>query len=225
MHLLLIEDNPDLAANVCEFLDARGHAMDWAGDGVTGLHLAVVNRYDAVILDLGLPGIDGMSLCQQLRQGAQKSVPVLMLTARDTLQDKLGGFRAGADDYVVKPFALEELEARLQALVRRAQPAATTLLQIADLSVNTDTLQVRRGGETLVLTPIALKLLIALMRAAPRVLTRQALEREVWGDDPPDSDALRTHVHALRAAIDKRFEPKLLHTLHGRGYRISTDAE
>ena len=225
MHLLLIEDNPDLAANVCEFLDARGHATDWAGDGVTGLHLAVVNHYDAVILDLGLPGIDGMKLCQQLRQGAQKAVPVLMLTARDTLQDKLGGFRAGADDYVVKPFALEELEARLEALARRAQPAASTLLQVADLSVNTDTLQVRRGGESLVLTPIALKLLVALMRASPRVLTRQALEREVWGDDPPDSDALRTHVHALRAAIDKRFEPKLLHTLHGRGYRISTDAE
>ena len=220
MHLLLIEDNQDLAANVCEHLEARGHVMDAAADGVTGLHLAVVNRYDAIILDVGLPGMDGFTLCHKLRHDAHNQTPVLMLTARDTLQDKLGGFGAGADDYLVKPFALQELEARLQALVRRGA-AGGTVLKVGDLSVNTDTLQVRRGDAAIELTPTALKLLILLMRASPRVVSRQEIELALWGDGPPDSDALRAHVHVLRTAIDRKFAVKLLHTLHGMGYKIA----
>jgi DNA-binding response OmpR family regulator len=220
MHLLLIEDSQDLAANVCEYLEARGHVMDAAADGVTGLHLAVVNTYDAVILDLGLPGIDGLTLCRKLRQEAHKHTPVLMLTARDTLKEKLGGFGAGADDYLVKPFALEELEARLEALVRRGTTRGT-VLGIADLTVNTDTLQVRRGDTRIELTPIALKLLVLLLRASPRVLSRGEIELALWGDAPPDSDALRAHVHILRTAIDRKFAVKLLHTVHGMGYRIA----
>jgi DNA-binding response OmpR family regulator len=194
--------------------------MDAASDGVTGLHLAVVNHYDAIILDVGLPGMDGFTLCHKLRHDAHKQTPVLMLTARDTLQDKLGGFGAGADDYLVKPFALQELEARLQALVRRGA-AGGTVLQVGDLTVNTDTLQVRRGGAPIELAPTALKLLILLMRASPRVLSRQEVERGLWGDVPPDSDALRAHIHILRTAIDRKFPVKLLHTVHGMGYRIA----
>jgi len=225
VHLLLIEDSQDLAANICEHLEARGHVMDTAGDGVTGLHLAVINKYDAIILDVGLPGMDGFALCRKLRHEAHSPVPVLMLTARDTLQDKLGGFGAGADDYLVKPFALQELEARLQALARRGQ-AGGVVLSVGDLSVNTDTLQVRRGGVDLTLAPTALKLLILLMRASPRVVSRSEIEMAMWGDGPPESDALRTHIHALRAAIDRRFPVKLLHTLHGIGYQIrAPDAE
>lgn len=220
MHLLLIEDNQDLAANVCEHLEAHGHVMDAAADGVTGLHLAVVNRYDAIILDVGLPGMDGFTLCHKLRHDAHNQTPVLMLTARDTLQDKLGGFGAGADDYLVKPFALQELEARLQALVRRGA-AGGTVLKVGDLSVNTDTLQVRRGDAAIELTPTALKLLILLMRASPRVVSRQEIELALWGDGPPDSDALRAHIHVLRTAIDRKFAVKLLHTLHGMGYKIA----
>ena len=221
MHLLLIEDSQDLAANICEHLAARGHVMDAAGDGVTGLHLAVVNSYDAIILDVGLPGMDGLTLCHKLRHDAHKQTPVLMLTARDTLKDKLSGFGSGADDYLVKPFALQELEARLQALVRRGA-AGGAVLRVGDLLANTDTLQVKRGGSAITLTPTALKLLIQLMRASPRVLSRQEIELALWGDLPPDSDALRTHIHALRAAIDKKFPVKLLHTVHGMGYRIAT---
>ena len=219
MHLLLIEDSQDLAANICEFLESRGHVMDAAGDGVTGLHLAVVNAYDAIILDVGLPGMDGFTLCRKLRQDAHSRVPVLMLTARDTLPDKLDGFNAGADDYLVKPFALQELEARLQALARRGHGGGV-LLSVGDLSVNVDTLEVRRGGMALDLTPTALKLLILLMRASPRVLSRREIEMAMWGDGTPESDALRTHVHALRAVVDKPFKHKLLHTLHGIGYQI-----
>ena len=220
MHLLLIEDSQDLAANICEFLESRGHVMDAAGDGVTGLHLAVVNAYDAIILDVGLPGMDGFTLCRKLRQDAQKQVPVLMLTARDTLQDKLGGFGVGADDYLVKPFALQELEARLQALVRRGKGGDGVVLRVGDLSVNVDTLQVRRGDVAVNLAPTALRLLILLMRASPRVLPRREIEMAMWGDLPPESDALRTHLHALRAAVDKPFPVKLLHTVHGIGYAI-----
>jgi DNA-binding response OmpR family regulator len=220
MHLLLIEDSQDLAANICEHLEARGHVMDAAADGVTGLHLAVVNAYDAVILDVGLPGMDGFTLCRKLRQEAHSRVPVLMLTARDTLQDKLGGFGVGADDYLVKPFALQELEARLLALARRGQSSAGAVLTVGDLSVNVDTLEARRAGVALHLTPTELKLLILLMRASPRVLSRREVEMAVWGDLPPESDALRSHVHALRAAVDKPFPVKLLHTRHGIGYQI-----
>jgi DNA-binding response OmpR family regulator len=219
MHLLLIEDSQDLAANICEHLEARGHVMDAAADGVTGLHLAVINSYDAIILDVGLPGLDGVSLCTKLRHEAHRQTPVLMLTARDTLNDKLGGFAAGADDYLVKPFALQELEARLQALVRRGQ-AGGVVLRVGDLSVNVDTLEVRRGDAVLALAPAALKLLILLMRASPRVLSRREIELALWGDMPPESDALRTHVHALRAAVDKPFAEKLVHTVHGMGYSI-----
>ena len=220
MHLLLIEDSQDLAANVCEYLESRGHVMDAAADGVTGLHLAVVNDYDAIILDVGLPGMDGFTLCRRLRHDAQKQVPVLMLTARDTLQDKLGGFGVGADDYLVKPFALQELEARLQALVRRGKGGDGVVLRVGDLSVNVDTLQVRRADVPLTLAPTALRLLILLMRASPRVLPRREIEMAMWGDLPPESDALRTHLHALRAAVDKPFPVKLLHTVHGIGYAI-----
>ena len=220
MHLLLIEDNQDLAANICEYLEARGHVMDAAGDGVTGLHLAVVNAYDAIILDIGLPGMDGFTLCRKLRQEAHSRVPVLMLTARDTLQDKLGGFGVGADDYLVKPFALQELEVRLQALVRRGTGADGAVLRVGDLSVNVDTLQVKRGDAAIELPPTALKLLILLMRASPRVIPRREIEMAMWGDLPPESDALRTHLHALRTAVDKPFPIKLVNTVHGIGYQI-----
>lgn len=221
MHLLLIEDNPDLAANICEYLQARGHVMDAAGDGITGLHLAVVNPYDAIILDVALPGLDGLTLCQKLRREARKAVPVLILTARDTLQDKVGGFEAGADDYLVKPFELLELEVRLKALLRRGGSGVANILRIADLSADLDTLQVRRGERPIALTPTAHKLLVLLMRASPRVLSRREIEMALWGDSPPDSDALRTHVHALRVAIDKAHTLKLLHTVHGMGYRLA----
>lgn len=224
MHILLIEDNPDLAANISDYLAAHDHVIDFAGDGVTGLHLGVVNSYDAIILDVRLPGIDGLTLCQKLRKEARRNTPVLMLTARDTLNDKLEGFKAGADDYLVKPFSLEELEARLHALVRRMQHAANRL-QVADLVLDIDTQEVRRGGHLIELTPIAFRLLGLLMRESPRVVTRRQVEQELWGDDPPDSDAVRAHIYALRSAIDKPFAVKLLHTVHSTGYRLARTAD
>src|SRR5689334_19958720 len=217
MRVLLIEDHQDLAANIGEYLVQHGHVVDYAGDGLTGLHLAAVNRYDALVLDLSLPGIDGLTLCKRLRGDARSTVPVLMLTARDTERDTLSGFEAGADDYLTKPFSLAELLARLNALVRRAQGPQSEL-RVADLHYDLRTLVVKRAGKRVELTPAALRLLETLMRASPAVVPRREVEQSLWGEHPPDSDAaLRGHIHALRAAIDAPPARKLLHTVHGIG--------
>lgn len=220
MRLLIIEDNTDIAANIGDYLEDRGHEVDYAGDGVTGLHLAVVNEFDAIILDLMLPGMDGIEVCRKLRDEARKDTPVLMLTARDTLEDKLTGFQTGADDYLVKPFELQELSARLKVLGRRGKAAQPRVLRIADLEFNLDTLSVTRAGQAINLNPTGLKILQRLMEASPWVVSRQELERRVWGEELPDSDALRVHIHSLRAAVDKPFDTPLIQTRHGIGYRI-----
>lgn len=224
MRLLLIEDNQDLAANIGEFLESRGHIVDYAADGLSGLHLVTVNPYDVIVLDLGLPGLDGISLCKRLREDARASLPVLMLTSRDTERDKLSGFEAGADDYLTKPFSLPELNARLVALQRRAIGLHSNLLQVADLTLDITTQICRRGGRRIDLTPTGLKLLKRLMSESPKLMSRNEVETAIWGDNPPESDAaLRAHIHALRQAIDKNQPTKLLHTVHGVGYRIGLD--
>lgn len=220
MRILVIEDNPDIASNIGDYLSDRGNVVDFAGDGITGLHLAVVNDYECIVLDLMLPGMDGLEVCRKLRQEARKHTPVLMLTARDALTQKLAGFETGADDYMVKPFALQELEARIQVLVRRSKPQQARVLQVADLAYNLDTLVVTRQGKSIQLNPIALKILQYLMEASPSVVTRQELEMRVWGEELPDSDSLRVHIHTLRAAIDKPFDKPLIQTRHGIGYRL-----
>lgn len=223
MRILIIEDNRDIVANIAQFLEGRRHTLDFAWDGVTGLHLAVVNNYDVIVLDLMLPGMDGLALCRKLREDALKNTPVLMLTARDTLTDKLDGFRAGADDYLVKPFSLRELEARLLALERRAgQPRLSKLVMVGHLEYDPDTLKIKRAGVTIDLAPTSRKILTLLMRASHRVVSRAEIECEVWGDNLPDSDALRAHIHAIRSAIDRPFPVKLLYTVH---YRLHSPNE
>lgn len=220
MRVLVIEDNNDIATNIGDYLEDRGHVVDFAGDGVTGLHLAVVNDFDVIVLDLTLPGMDGLEVCKKLRQEARKQTPVLMLTARDALEHKLSGFDSGADDYMTKPFALQELEARLTVLARRGKGQQSRVLQVADLSYNLDTLTINRAGKSIQLNPIGLKLLQFLMESSPSVVTRQELEQRVWGEELPDSDSLRVHIHGLRAVIDKPFEKPLIQTRHGIGYRM-----
>ena len=224
MQLLLIEDHADIAANITEFFEARGDVVAHAFDGDAGLQQALNESYDVIVLDLMLPGLDGLSLCRQLRQAGRTQVPVLMLTAKDLLADKIEGFEAGADDYLVKPFSLAELDARLKALVRRARvPQASRILSVGDLRFDLDTLEAERSGERLKLNPTTRRLLIVLLQNSHRVVTRAELERELWGDHPPQGDFLRAHMHALRTAIDKNFAIKLLHTIHGTGYRLSAE--
>ena len=169
MRILIIEDNQDLSLNLCQFLERNGHILDAAADGVTGLHLATVNDYDSIVLDLSLPGLDGLEVCRQLREIARKSTPVLMLTGRDTLEDKLSGFDRGADDYLVKPFELRELEARIRALNARSRIIGDNrVLSVADLNLNLDTLQTQRCDTKIALSPAGLKILELLMRETHR---------------------------------------------------------
>lgn len=221
MRILVVEDNKDILGNVIDFLDSYGYITDSAQDGVTGLHLAATTQYDLIVLDLMLPGIDGISLCRHLRNEAHLHTPIIMLTARDSIQDKLSGFDAGADDYLVKPFSLTELEARIRAVLKRSRnPTGSPELRVGDLIYNVATLEVTRAKKLLRLNPICLKLLKCLMQASPNIVKRQELEEVIWGSDPCDSDALRTHIHMLRQSIDKPFIKPLLLTVHKIGYRL-----
>ncbi|HHK1123141.1 TPA: response regulator transcription factor [Pseudomonas aeruginosa] len=223
MRILVVEDNRDILANLADYLSLKGYTVDCAQDGLSGLHLAATEHYDLIVLDVMLPEIDGYALCRRLREDARRDTPVIMLTARDQLDDRLQGFRSGADDYLVKPFALSELSARIEAVLRRAQGGGRRELSVADLSYDLDTLEVKRAGKSLKLNPIGLKLLAVLMQKSPHVVRRDALEEAVWGDDCPDSDSLRSHVHQLRQVIDKPFSVALLHTVHGVGYRLAEE--
>ncbi|ENA36897.1 MULTISPECIES: response regulator transcription factor [Pseudomonas] len=224
MRILVVEDNRDILSNLMDYLSLKGYTVDCAQDGLSGLHLAATEHYDLLILDIMLPGIDGYTLCQRLREDARRDTPVIMLTARDQLDDRLKGFRSGADDYLIKPFALSELAARIEAVMRRTRGGGRRQLQVADLVYDLDTLEVSRGGKSLKLNPIGLKLLAALMQKSPHVIRREVLEETLWGDDCPDSDSLRSHIHQLRQVIDKPFETSLLHTVHGVGYRLTNDS-
>lgn len=219
MRILLIEDDLDIAGNVGDFLEAGGHQVDFAYDGISGMHLALTHEFDALVIDWMLPGMAGIDLCRKLRRDAQCRVPALMLTARDTLADKLEGFEAGVDDYLVKPFALQELEARLRALdrLRRLAPRE---LSVADLVLVPEARTVSRGGQRLEVHGAAFDILYLLMERSPGVVQREELETRLWGDDPPQSDVLRSHIYALRRTIDKPFDRDLLHTIRGYGYRL-----
>lgn len=223
MRILIIEDNADLVRNLYDYLEDRGHVLDHARDGVTGLHLAVTQPWDAVVLDLTLPGLDGMEVCRQLREHVGPDLPVLMLTARDAVESRVQGLAIGADDYLIKPFAMAELAARLDALARRAQAAAGPVRRVGDLVYDVRDARVTRAGQVLTLTPSELRVLDALMRASPRLVRRAELEHALWPDLPPDSDALRTHIHGLRRALDRPFAQPLIHTVRGLGWRLGED--
>ncbi len=221
MRILIIEDDATIAANLYDFLESRGHAVDAAADGVTGLHLAISQTFDAIVLDLGLPGIDGLTLTKKLRGEAHVETPILMLTARDTLDDKLEGFSRGADDYLVKPFSLKEVEARLLSMNRRSSGRiAPRTLEAGALSMDPKTMAVRFAGNDVKLPPKCLRILELLMREPGRVISREEIERLVWGESQETSDTLRSHLHTLRRALTAAGGHDPVETLHGIGYRL-----
>jgi DNA-binding response OmpR family regulator len=221
VHILIIEDDPAIATNLYDFLEARGHSVDAAADGITGLHLAVTQKFDGILLDLGLPGMDGITLCRKLRKEADIDTPVLMLTARDTLDDKLKGFDCGADDYLVKPFALKEVEARLVAMHKRHGGKVTSrMLETDDLSFDPKTLSIQFAGASVKLPPKCIRLLAIMMGEPGRVFSRRELESEVWGDEQGTSDTLRSHMHELRRALSRAGGYDPIETVHGLGYRL-----
>jgi DNA-binding response OmpR family regulator len=222
--ILLVEDEPDLARNLADFL-GEAHEVDVVGDGETGLRVALEERHDLAILDLGLPRLDGLTLCREVRAVLGQKLAVLMLTARDTLEDKIAGFEAGADDYLVKPFALQELEARVGALLRRGSvsgPAVDAkVLRVSDLEFDVGRCAIRRGDRPVTLHRMGMRILAVLMRASPNVVRREDLEQQVWGRHRVSESVVRTHLWQLRRAIfDTESVEPLVHTVHGIGYRI-----
>ncbi|WP_306397095.1 response regulator transcription factor [Telluria beijingensis] len=227
LSILIIEDNAGLAANIYDYLDACGHHPDAAPDGESGLGLLAINRYDAIVLDWMMPRMDGMTMLGRLRQEMKSRIPVIVLTAKDQLEHKLHGFLTGADDYVVKPVALAELEMRLRVLVQRTRGhvAEAQVLEVADLRFDLGTLQVSRAGKPLPMTPVRRQLLELLMRRSPGLVRRDELETLIWRDDVPDNDVLRSHMHMLRKAVDGDAPRKLLKTIAGSGYRLGLSDE
>ena len=220
MKILLIEDNRDMALNITDYFENKSYTIDYAAGGRTGLNLLLGETYDVVVLDIMLPGMNGFRVCEQIREHHRIEVPVIMLTARDREQDKLKGFSVGADDYLIKPFSLPELEARLHALVRRANHSVLghKNLVVADLVYNLATMSFKRGDVNLSLKPVPRKILILLMQKANQVVTRQEIQQEIWHDDPPDSDVLASHIYAIRSEINRSSSINLLHTIRGAGY-------
>ncbi|MBH3367198.1 response regulator transcription factor [Pseudomonas carnis] len=222
IHLLLVEDNLDLATTVIEYLEISGIVCDHASNGQAGLNLALNQHYDVILLDIMLPRLDGQQVCDRLRQQGIQT-PILMLTSLDALSDKLASFAAGADDYLVKPFELAELVARIRALSLR-RSGQTSRLQVDDLVMELTTRKVSRAGQELHLSPICWTLLENLMRASPQPVSRERLEAKIWGDEPPDSNSLKVHMHRLRKTVDKPFGRPLIHTLAGVGIQVKPHA-
>lgn len=226
MKILFVEDDYDVAKSVCEFLESYSHEVELAPDGLIGLDCATREKYDCIVLDISIPRLSGIQLCERIRSLGFSSVPILMLTAMGTLSYKEEAFNAGADDYLVKPFALKELELRLQALTRRSAGGHSgNRLQVNDLEYDVMTQTVKRAGREIDLTVTSRKILELLMRNSHRVVSRQEIEQSVWGEARDSGDLLRIHIHTLREAIDKPFDISLLQTVRGVGYRLTAGNE
>ena len=220
-HVLIVDCDAEVATSLGSFLQSRGNIVDYSLDGMSALQLIEQHGYDAVVLEVALPGLDGLTLCRRVRSGSHGDIPLLIHSLKAEPHDRLAGFEAGADDYVVKPAFLLEVQARLRALLRRASHPGS-MLRVGDLNFDTRTLVVRRNGRRVDLGPSALRLLEKLMRVSPAVVPQAEATRLLWGDDPPSSNGcLRGHVHALRMAIDGPGSEKLVHTIRGLGYRLA----
>jgi DNA-binding response OmpR family regulator len=225
LQILLVEDQINIARNVAEYMEAKGHVFDFAIQGQQALQLALDNHYDLIILDLNIPVMDGLTVCQQLRHKASRHIPILMLTARDSIEDKVSGFSAGTDDYLTKPFSLQELEVRCLALSRRHLLQTEDIVEIGSLQIDRKRQIVKRDGKQLNLHSMGYRILTVLAEAYPRVVSRSQLSQSLWGDAPTESDALRSHIYQLRSVLDKPFSYAMLKTRHGVGFVLDTNDE
>ena len=223
LQLLLIEDDIDLANGIIEFLELEDIECDYASDGVTGENLALVNCYDIIVLDLNLPMRSGLDVCQNLRQ-AGNDTPVLMLTAQDTVTDKVKGFDCGTDDYLVKPFDIQELFVRVKALSKRRSTQSKKLV-IDDFCMDLNLKSATRANTRIELGSIGWKIVETLLRASPNPVSRETLEQTIWKDDFPDKSALKVHIFRLRSKIDKPFARPLIHTVANQGFAIRVGDE
>jgi heavy metal response regulator len=223
MRLLVVEDEKKVAGFVKKGLEEEGYAVDWAPDGDEGLAMALDGVHDLIILDVNLPGMDGLSILQEMRK-KKVSTPVLLLTVRATLEDKVLGLDSGADDYLTKPFAFQELVARVRALLRRQVDSGPAVLQIADLRLDPARRLVFRGDQKIELTAKEFALLDYFMRNPGRVLTRTNIAEHVWDYDfDPMTNVIDVYVNYLRKKVDSGRDPKLIRTIRGVGYVLQED--
>jgi len=225
LSLLLVEDQHSIASNIAQYMEDKGHVMDFATQGQQALELALEQFYDLIILDLNLPVMDGLEVCRQLRAKSPRHVPILMLTARDSLEDKVAGFETGADDYLTKPFSLQELEVRCLALSRRHLLQTNDELVLGPLTIDRKRGKVRRDNQEIEVHAMGFKILSILAEAFPMVVSRSELSKKLWGDEPTESDALRSHIYQLRNAIDKPFDTPVVKTVHGVGFTLDVENE
>lgn len=223
LHVLLIEDEANIAKNIAEYMELKGHVFDFAVRGDQGLSLALEAYYDLVILDLNLPVIDGFEVCRLLREKASRHIPILMLTARDSIDDKVSGFNMGADDYLTKPFSLQELEVRCLALSRRHRLNTDTQIKLGPLLIDRRRNRVTRDNTIIDVSAMGFKILTVVAEAYPQIVSRSELTQKLWGDEPTESDALRSHVYQLRGVLDKPFDKPLLKTVFGAGFTLDID--
>ena len=224
LSILLVEDHLAIARQVLDFLDGLGWQTDHAGTGALAVQLATRNSYDVVLLDLNLPDIDGLQVCRAIKAGAPSNVPILMLTARDAYEDKARGFRDGADDYLTKPFDLRELALRCEALARRHQLHVHQEMRVGPFTLQTRAGCALLGDAALPLTQTGFKILLLLCREHPHAVSRSALQQQLWGSQPPDSDALKSHIYALRKQLELAGAAGVLVTIPQLGYRLAFDA-
>lgn len=225
LRLLIIEDHREIGDMLAEYFTNAGYQLEWATDGVMALHILGLTSFDLILLDVNLPKMDGVKLCQAIRQQLKLDTPIVMLTARDTVDDRIAGLDAGADDYLCKPFDLRELHSRVKAQCRRASGSiAKTQYTIGELTLDTEQQQAIREGKTLSLTPTTYQILHILVEAFPKVVSRRKLEQTLWGEEGTESDALRSHLYMLRRELDKPFAYPMLQTLPGRGFKLQSEA-
>lgn len=220
MKILLVDDNHNVAETIADYLELEGMIIDCAYHGEAALQLIEANHYDVIVMDIMMPKLDGISTVKKLREDYLCGTPILFLTAKQGLDDKIAAFTAGGDDYLLKPFAMQELSLRLHALANRGPRQDIGVLKFADITLDVKTEQVERQGQSIKLSRIQTRILTLLMKRAPAIVSRLEVIESVWGDEPPGSDALRSHIYGLRTALDKGFSESRLETIHGQGYRL-----
>lgn len=223
MKILLIEDHIELAEQLGDFLGSLGWQFDFCSTGRRGVTLALENEYDLIILDLNLPDIDGTEVCKEVKNKRQLNIPILMLTARDSFADKVKGFDFGADEYLTKPYDLRELALRCKVLTRRQELYQSNTMSLGDLTLDLNENRAFRSQQEIALNRTSFSILLMLARAYPNPVSKSRIIHEIWGDTPPETDSLKSHIYNLRAAIDKPFSANIIKTIVNVGYKLDIE--
>lgn len=218
--ILLVEDQQELAKNIVEYFECKGMSTDYAQNGQQALELVQNNYYDLIILDLTLPKIDGLDVCNSIRQYGNRHIPIIMLTARDSIEDKVKGFQTGADDYLTKPFNIQELDVRCAALMRIFDKDFNVAIELGPLVLNKREHQITLHGYQISLSTMGFKILSILAESYPKVVSRSELAFKLWGSSPTESDSLKSHMYQLRKALERPSEKNIVKTVHGIGFTL-----